>query len=202
MEPTQPQPQLSINQAPFKRGYGHKLSTSIPSNIKTKEFTTNSITSFRTKLANTASKSAVKALTTKLTATKLNPKTYNLLDYVKLPSSQAPYDQGNLGSCTANAIAFCYVFNQLKQNNAYKFMPSRLFIYYNTRTIEGNINEDSGAYLYNVVQAIAKMGVCEEELCPYNIDKFALKPTDVCYKESKSCKALKVSLVQQNLLSL
>ena len=35
------------------------------------------------------------------------------------------YDQGNIGSCTANALCYAYVFN------ASTFSPSRLFLYYN-----------------------------------------------------------------------
>ena len=46
------------------------------------------------------------------------------------------YDQGQLGSCTANAIAGALEFDQMKQ--ALKtFTASRLFIYYNERVTEG-----------------------------------------------------------------
>ena len=46
------------------------------------------------------------------------------------------YDQGELGSCTANALVAAYSFDQKKQNLE-NFDPSRLFIYYNERKIEG-----------------------------------------------------------------
>src|SRR5450631_1098942 len=55
------------------------------------------------------------------------------------------YDQKQLGSCTANAIAGALEFNQMKQQLADVFVPSRLFIYYNERVIEGTVREDSGA---------------------------------------------------------
>src|SRR5437764_7575413 len=45
-----------------------------------------------------------------------------------------PYDQGELGSCTANAIGGAFEFEQRKQGLK-DFMPSRLFIYYNERAI-------------------------------------------------------------------
>src|SRR5437868_4636718 len=54
-------------------------------------------------------------------------------------------DQGQLGSCTANAIANAHLFDQMKQKLRGAFLPSRLFIYYNERAIEGTINSDSGA---------------------------------------------------------
>src|ERR1041385_2941961 len=49
------------------------------------------------------------------------------------------YDQGRLGSCTANAIAGAIEFEQKKQQIT-EFTPSRLFIYYNERVMEGTVN--------------------------------------------------------------
>ena len=40
----------------------------------------------------------------------------------------AVYDQGQLGSCSADAIAGAFEFELMKQN-APAFVPSRLFIY-------------------------------------------------------------------------
>src|SRR5947209_5551253 len=54
------------------------------------------------------------------------------------------FDQGNLGSCTANAIGKAYEFAQRKQGLA-DYAPSRLFIYYGEREIENSINYDAGA---------------------------------------------------------
>jgi C1A family cysteine protease len=50
------------------------------------------------------------------------------------PQCPPVYDQGQLGSCTANAIAGAIQFDRLKQQLA-RFTPSRLFIYYNERAI-------------------------------------------------------------------
>jgi hypothetical protein len=46
------------------------------------------------------------------------------------PHCPPVYDQGQLGSCTANAISGAIQFDRLKQKLA-DFIPSRLFIYYN-----------------------------------------------------------------------
>src|SRR6266571_2630350 len=45
------------------------------------------------------------------------------------------YDQGQIGSCTANAIAGAIEFDLKKQKLA-DFVPSRLFIYFNERNME------------------------------------------------------------------
>ncbi len=106
----------------------------------------------------------------------------------KLPATvdlrqQCPsvYDQGQLGSCTANAIAGAFEFEAKKQNTANDFMPSRLFIYYNERTIEHTVNTDSGAQIRDGIKSINQQGVCPEKMLPYNIDKFTQKPSQACY---------------------
>src|ERR1700724_970576 len=59
----------------------------------------------------------------------------------------AVYDQGQLGSCTANAIAAALEFDQIKQGLRDVFPPSRLFVYYNERAMEGTISQDAGAMI-------------------------------------------------------
>jgi hypothetical protein len=43
-----------------------------------------------------------------------------------------PFDQGDIGSCTANAIAAALVYDQAVQNEPI-ITPSRLFIYHEER---------------------------------------------------------------------
>src|SRR5436305_11967105 len=57
------------------------------------------------------------------------------------------YNQGELGSCTANAIAGALQFLEEKEGEAQPVMPSRLFIYYNERALEGTVASDSGAQI-------------------------------------------------------
>ncbi len=71
------------------------------------------------------------------------------------------YDQGQLGSCTANAISGAVQFEQKKQ--AVKvFMPSRLFVYYNERSIEGTVNSDAGAQIRDGIKSVASLGVVQK----------------------------------------
>src|SRR4051794_39043583 len=79
------------------------------------------------------------------------------------------YNQGNLGSCTANAIAAALQFDLLKQHAKEVFAPSRLFIYYNERVIMGTVDEDSGAMIRDGIKSVAKQGAAQEALWPYAI---------------------------------
>ena len=100
------------------------------------------------------------------------------------PKCPAVYDQGQLGSCTGNAIAGAFQFEQMKQNIP-NWVPSRLFIYYNERVIEGTAGSDSGAQIRDGVKSVATTGVCPEADWPYDITKFAMKPPDPpCYVDA------------------
>ena len=98
------------------------------------------------------------------------PKRVNLTS--KMP---AVYDQGQLGSCTANAIGAAFEYEQLQQKQK-DFMPSRLFIYYNERAIEGTVDSDSGAMIRDGIKSVAKLGVCPEDVWPYDVARFMEKP--------------------------
>jgi C1A family cysteine protease len=92
------------------------------------------------------------------------------------------YDQGPLGSCTANAIGGALQFEQMKQQMADVFVPSRLFIYYNERVIEGTVDEDSGAMIRDGIKSVAKQGAPPEPIWPYDISKFRTKPSKRAYQ--------------------
>jgi len=85
------------------------------------------------------------------------------------------YDQGHLGSCTANAIGAAFEFDLMKQRQR-DFMPSRLFIYYNERVMEGTVGTDAGAMIRDGIKSVVKQGACPESDWKYVITKFAKKP--------------------------
>lgn len=117
-------------------------------------------------------------------------KTVYLSDNYVLP---APYDQGRLGSCTGNGIAFLIHFdllNKHSQSGANPFLPSRLFIYYFEREIEGTILNDAGAQIRDGIKVVAKWGTPPEDLWPYDIDMFSMKPSDQAINEALKFQAL------------
>lgn len=100
------------------------------------------------------------------------------------------YDQGKLGSCTAQAIAAAYQFDEMKQGNKNAFQPSRLFIYYNERSKEHTADRDAGASIRDGMKSIHKIGVCPETKWPYDITKFSIQPTTECYQEALDHKSI------------
>jgi C1A family cysteine protease len=109
------------------------------------------------------------------------------------------YDQGDLGSCTANAVCFAYRYTEMIQNLAHIFSPSRLFLYYNTRALMNELNTDSGASLQDTIKTAATSGVCSESLWKYDITQFTIKPTQACYDQASTAKVLTYASVAQNL---
>ncbi len=101
------------------------------------------------------------------------------------PSCSPVENQGNLGSCTANALVGALEFLEIKNTKSF-FDLSRLFVYYNERVIEHSVKTDSGAMLRDGIKTLAKQGVCMEKTWPYIISKFAVKPVAKCYKEAAS----------------
>lgn len=141
----------------------------------------------------------------------------DLPDFRDLPYSEAPkhllglapshtlkplcppiVDQGQMNSCVANAMAFQLEFIQkkglldhTKQPEVFKsvFDPiSRLFIYYNCRAIDGDVNQDQGTQIRSGVLAVVRQGICEETLWPYVQQNLYPKPSTASYSQASSHK--------------
>jgi len=108
------------------------------------------------------------------------------------------YDQGQLGSCTANAFCMANCILNKVANKNVSFRPSRLFFYYQERVILGTINEDSGAYVVDGLSYVKVNGICSEKLWPYNISKFAVNPSPNCYVEALKYKISSYSIIPIN----
>lgn len=99
------------------------------------------------------------------------------------------YDQGQLGSCTANALAAAVEFDLRKQEMV-DFMPSRLFIYYNERVIEKTVDYDAGALIRDGAKTLHRIGVCSESMWPYDPARFTEKPPATAYLDARNTKAV------------
>jgi C1A family cysteine protease len=124
------------------------------------------------------------------------------------PAMPPVYDQQQIGSCTANGIAGAFEFDLRKQALA-DFAPSRLFIYYNERAMEGSVRTDSGAQIRDGIKSIAKQGVVPESEWPYDGDPAnsdgtwptmhlaALRPIPELYAEALHAEAVEYERVPQ-----
>jgi C1A family cysteine protease len=111
------------------------------------------------------------------------------------------YDQGQLSSCTANAISAAVQFDRMKQKLPI-FTPSRLFIYFNERVMEGTVKSDSGAQIRDGIKSVAKQGVCPEPEWPYVASKFDQKPSAKAYKDAVLDRAVSYQRLVQVLPQL
>lgn len=132
------------------------------------------------------------------------PPRYDLRDHYGLPPV---YDQGQLGSCTGNSIAAAIQFERMRQNlPSAGLVPSRLFIYYNERAMEGTINSDSGAQIRDGIKSAGSQGDCFEgtaaDQWPYVISRFRRKPPPACYAEALKDRAVSYSRLTPTVAQL
>jgi C1A family cysteine protease len=117
------------------------------------------------------------------------------------------YDQGQIGSCTGNAIAGAVQFDRMRQGLA-DFIPSRLFIYWNERVMEHTTQSDAGARIRDGIKSVAKVGDCPETQWPYdpappetNEMLFKQPPASI-FKAAQPYKAVEYQRVTQSLSQL
>jgi C1A family cysteine protease len=112
------------------------------------------------------------------------------------------YNQGNINSCTANAIAAAIEFDEIKQKIDPPFVPSRLFIYYNERAMEGHVDSDSGAQIRNGIKSVSKIGACKEKLWRYLENNLKIKPPERCFRQALRYESVEYQKLEHNLVHL
>lgn len=103
----------------------------------------------------------------------------------------AAFNQGDINSCTANAVSAAIHYDMVKQGWRDPFVPSRMFIYYEERAISNTLDEakygSTGATvsMKNCIKAVHNKGYCSEEVWPYELRHLYTKPSDVAYDSAK-----------------
>jgi C1A family cysteine protease len=105
------------------------------------------------------------------------------------PSFSPIEDQGNLGSCTANAAAGLVEYFEKHTSGAW-VNASRLFLYKVERDLLGWTG-DTGAFLRTAMEALVTLGAPPERYWPYNIAKFDVEPPAFCYAMAANYKAVR-----------
>jgi len=110
------------------------------------------------------------------------------VDLSASPLMPRVYEQGSLGSCTGNAIAAAVHFARRMERKEPDFVPSRLFIYWNERRLEGTVASDSGAQIRDGMKVVAKLGVCPSSSrpktasdWPYRARRWRDRPPRACF---------------------
>jgi hypothetical protein len=98
------------------------------------------------------------------------------------PGCSPVEDQGQLGSCTANAVVGALEFKRRKAGRQEDL--SRLFVYYNARKLLGRESEDSGALIAHGMAALLAYGVPPESAWPYDPAKVTVAPPNDIYGQA------------------
>lgn len=116
----------------------------------------------------------------------------------KAPSAPASVDlrpgcspienQGSLGSCSAHAGVGVVEYMERRAYGKH-IDGSRLFLYKTTRDLMG-VSGDTGAWLRNVMGALALCGVPPEKYWPYDVSKFDTEPSAFLYAIADNFEAL------------
>jgi C1A family cysteine protease len=121
----------------------------------------------------------------------------------------APVDQGQEGSCTANAFQGGYrtTCKYLKNADA-EFVPSRSYYYFHERLTEDSQHDpadltDSGADEVDGLQWAVTSGVCSETSWPYVSSNMNTPPTAECETEAAKHKISSYSTItmDENLIT-
>src|ERR1035437_8950797 len=132
---------------------------------------------------------------------------YKVAKAIPLPKTVNPIcannrveDQGQLGACTGHAVTTALEV----ELGLTSMQLSRLMAYYNARVIEGTISTDSGAMIRDVIKGLLNTGVCNEDLCAYDISKFNVAPSAAAYNNAKTiiAQVLAKKIVYQRVTTL
>ena len=123
------------------------------------------------------------------------------VDLSAQPYEPPIFDQRPLQSCSAHALSAMVQFVRAKEGMP-PLVPSRLFIYYNERLMANQVASDTGATIRNGIKTIVKVGVCAEDLWPYDALKYAAEPPKACYDAAEPHRAMTYSRISGGLNDL
>ncbi len=92
-------------------------------------------------------------------------------------------DQKTIGCCVGEGSTAAVEYTERQWGKDPNFIGSELFCYYNARTDKAH---DTGGYVRDSIKAMAKLGVAHESLWPFDVKKFATRPTVQAYADGPS----------------
>jgi C1A family cysteine protease len=110
-------------------------------------------------------------------------------------------DQGNLATGTVNAVTTVFQFALLRQALG-DFDPSRHFLYWNMREVEGgdgDVDRDCGGSIRDALFSLFWMGCCTEKMWPYDSNNVNERPSDICFSTARYPRSIEYKRVEQTL---
>lgn len=118
------------------------------------------------------------------------------------PKMPLVFDQGQLGSCTANASTAVLEYTEKKQGDRDWDRLSRLEVYYHSRELEGTVSEDAGAEIRDSFKVLAQRGAARERLWSYDISKFDVTPPATLARSDRYHRALEYRYVEPSAATM
>jgi C1A family cysteine protease len=110
-------------------------------------------------------------------------------------------DQLNTNSCVANAVVGALEFHQLKAGLPLTDI-SRLFVYYNARSLSDAEGQDTGSFIHHGMAAILAYGGCEARMWPFEQAMVTSKPTEACYENAAHYEAVQYARTPRGVPAL
>jgi hypothetical protein len=98
-------------------------------------------------------------------------------------------DQGQLGSCAANALVGGLEYLVRRETGQHVDL-SRLFVYFCQRLFDDCVREDVGASIADGVRVLSRLGVPSERSWPYHPDLFAVQPPRAVLREAAATRVV------------
>ncbi|HRJ52436.1 MAG TPA: C1 family peptidase [Candidatus Thiothrix moscowensis] len=101
-------------------------------------------------------------------------------------------------SCVANACAGAYEY-LAKRTLGDAADVSRLFIYYNARLEDDDVEQDEGTSMQSAIEGLKKYGACREDLWPNDEDSIIAEPAEEAYQHGAYFKIAEAEYVETDL---
>lgn len=138
----------------------------------------------------------------KSAAPTLSAPNIRLPDRVDLRIHCSPVEnQLRTNSCVANAVVGALEFHHLKAGRSLTEL-SRLFVYYNARTLSDSTQQDQGSFIHHGMAAILAHGACEERLWPFLEAMVTTRPTEACYQNGGAYEAVQYARASRGVPAL
>ena len=102
---------------------------------------------------------------------------------IDLSSYCVAMNQYTAGSCTGNATCESLeILENIATGNA--TLLSRLFTYAMGRTLDGTLDQDCGSHVRSCFESLSLMGVCTEDIWPYDLSQVTTPPSILAQQQA------------------